>query len=312
MITRSRAIQIASDNFPKGPEALAEHLSVEVRVSPLNGVEGWCIRGPTTIVRLNQNSSEVRRRFTLAHELAHLVLGTDPDIALEPFRSDRTEEREADRLASEFLIPEGELIKRFETGTPIDAKSLIRLAKAAKVSPVMAACRVVNSTEMLGFRNAAVVFFVNHQEQWRYSHGLNFDAKNAAELLVEAMKFHPQVVRAANQDENTVVGSIIDAQKYQVLLIQLLPPSEATRRTKEESLRELSNSLFVDDYNFRQSVAASLGVTKNKCVGQTLDQAFEYFMQTYPDKKYTGDRASCLKSDSGQRYVRLYLTTWFP
>ncbi len=167
MITRVRAIQIASDNFPKGPEALAEHLSVEVRVSPLNGVEGWCIRGPTTIVRLNQNSSEVRRRFTLAHELAHLVLGTDPDIALEPFRSDQTEEREADRL-------------------------------------------------------------------------------------------------------------------------------------------------FVDDYNFRQSVAASLGVTKNKCEGQTLDQAFDYFMQTCPDKKYTGDRSSHLKSVSGQRYVRLYLSKWFP
>lgn len=74
-------------------------------MSPLNGVEGWCIRGPTTIVRLSQNSSEVRRRFTLAHELAHLVLGTDPDIALEPFRSDRLEEREADRLAAECLIP---------------------------------------------------------------------------------------------------------------------------------------------------------------------------------------------------------------
>ncbi len=311
MITRARAVQFASDNFPKGPETLAAHLSVDVRMSPLKGVEGWCIRGPTTIIRLNQNSSEVRRRFTLAHELAHLVLGTDPDIASEPFRSDRMEEREADVLASEFLIPAREMTNRFDTGTPIDAKSLVRLAKAAKVSPVMAACRVVNSTEMLGFQNAAVVFFVNQLEQWRYSHGLSFDAKNASELLVEAMKCHPQVIRADNQDGNTVVGSIIDAQKYQVLLIQLLPPNEATRQTREESLRELSNGLFGEDHNFRQSVAASLGVTKSKCEGKTLVQAFDYFMQTYPGKKYTGDRARQLTSSSGQRYVKLYLAKWF-
>ncbi len=280
-------------------------------MSPLNGVEGWCIRGPTTIVRLNQNSSEFRRRFTLAHELAHLVLGTDPDVAFEPFRSDRAEEREADQLASEFLIPDGELTNRFYSGTPIDAKSLIRLAKTAKVSPVMAACRVVNSTEMLGFKNAAVVFFIDFEEQWRYSHGLNFDAKNASELLCEAIKCHPEVVRADNKDGNTVVGSIIDAQSYQVLLIQLLPPNQATQRTLEELIRELSVSLFGDDHNFRQSMAGSLGTIKNKCNGQTLDQAFDYFMQTYPDKKYTGDRAMRLKSSSGQRYIRLYLTKWF-
>lgn len=311
MITRARSIQIAAENFPSGPEALAAHLSVEVRLSPLIGVEGWCIRGPTTIVRLNQNSSEVRRRFTLAHELAHLVLGTDPDVAFEPFRSDRTEEREADQLASEFLIPDGELIKRFDSGTPIDAKSLIRLANSAKVSPVMAACRVVNSTEMLGFENAAVVFFVDHEEQWRYSYGLNFDAKNASELLAEAIKCHPQVVRANNQDGNTVVGSVIDAQSFQVLLIQLLPPKQAIQKTREELLQELAVSVFGGDHNFRQSMAGSLGTIKNKCNGQTLDQAFNYFMQTYPDKKYTGDQAMQLKSTSGQRYIRMYLSKWF-
>lgn len=185
MISREVAIGITSANFPHGPEELARHLQVEILASPLVGVEGWCIRGLKTIVRLNSSSSKYRQRFTLSHELAHLVLGTEPDIAMEPFRSNRREEREADQLASEFLIPDARLKSHLCGHLPVDAKILTRLAKAARVSPVMAACRVVSATHELGLQNAAVVFFIDGREQWRYSQGLRFD-ENAASALLHA------------------------------------------------------------------------------------------------------------------------------
>ncbi|MCO6454547.1 MAG: ImmA/IrrE family metallo-endopeptidase [Pirellulaceae bacterium] len=290
---------------------MAKHLSVEVSASPLVGVEGWCVRGVNTIVRLNSSSSKSRQRFTLSHELAHLVLGTEPDIATEPFRSDRREERDADQLASEFLIPSAQLEVCLRGRLPVDAKTLTRLAKAAKVSPVMAACRVVSATEELGLQNSAVVFFVNGREQWRYSHGLRFDEDDARSLLSEALNHKPDLVRAANHDRNVVVGSIIDAPAYQVLFIQLLPADDAARQTYEERMRSLASKLFGADHSFRQSVAASLGIVKKKCAGQSLGQAFGYFMQHYPGVKYPGDKGSRLESKLGREYIRLYLQRWF-
>lgn len=55
------------------------------------------------IIFINKNFPNDRKRFTLAHELGHLTLHLR-----SPFddRSDRVKEDEADRFASEFLMPE--------------------------------------------------------------------------------------------------------------------------------------------------------------------------------------------------------------
>jgi hypothetical protein len=263
------------------------------------------------VIRVNSASTPYRQRFTLAHELAHLVLGTEPDIATEPFRSNRQEERDADQLASEFLIPKEQLQTHLRDKLPVDAKTLARLAKAANVSPVMAACRVVNATDELDLQNAAVVFFVDGKEQWRYSHGLEFDEKEAQRLFKLAMKHKPQLVREDNQDGNMAVGSIIDAQRYQVLFIQLLPEDQASQETHEEQVSRLAKKVFGDDLSFRQSVAAVLGSIKTKCAGLNLDDACQFFFEQYVGVKYTGTNASALRSQAGREYVRLHLHRWF-
>lgn len=311
MISRAAALRICTQNFPAGPERLAAHLNVSVAKSPLQGVEGWCIRGVNTVIRVNSSSSPFRQRFTLAHELAHLILRTKPDIAREPFRSDSEEERNADQLASELLIPGDELNRYVRGELPVDAKTLTRLAKAANVSPVMAACRVVSATEALGLQNAGVVFFVDGAERWRYSQGLRFGERDAAKLLTQAQSNKPNLVRKESKDGNVVVGSIIDAQVYQVLLIQLLPQETAVQETREERLRDLAARVFGNDHSFRQSVAGSLGIVKHKCQGQSLVTAVRHFDAHYPGVKYTGVREKKLRSVAGREYVRLYLGRWF-
>lgn len=311
MISREAALSITSGSFPRGPETLAKSLAIAVQKSPLHGTEGWCIRSHHTVIRVNSRSSQSRQRFTLAHELAHLVLGTEPDIAHEPFRSDIAEEREADSLASEFLIPKSELDRYIRGQLPIDAKSLVRLSKAGNVSPVMAACRVVSATVELGLHNAAVVFFQDDVEQWRYSSGLRFQKEEAEQLLRDALKAVPEPVRRANHDGNVVVGSIIDAQSYQVLLLQLLPKKTANQKTREERLRELASSLFADDEKFRPSLAGVLGTIKSKCAGKSLEEAIVFFNKEYVGRKYTGHRLTKLKSAQGKAYIRLYLEHWF-
>ncbi len=311
MISRDAAIDVCVQNFPAGPEKLAAYLQVAVAKSPLQGVEGWCLRGVNTLIRVNSTSTPFRQRFTLAHELAHLVLGTEPDIATEPFSSNSREEHDADQLASEFLIPDDELQRHLRGELPVDAKSLERLAKAANVSPVMAACRVVSSTKKLGLQNAAVVFFVDGRAKWRYSCGLKFTASEAERLMHVALKSKPNPVREPNNDGNIVIGSIIDAMVYRVLLIQLLSTDAAAKTTREERIRELALSIFANDQSFQQSVAACLGFVKNHCKGMSRDEATQFFNERYLGKKFTGGNEKKLRSTNGQEYVRQYLERWF-
>ena len=304
-------MRMATENFPAGPESIAAHLDIPVMKSPMSGADGWCVRGSNTIIRINSSAPRMSQRFTLAHELAHLILGTAPDIATEPFRSDNAEERAADQLASELLIPDGELTRCLRSELPIDAKSLERLAKTSNVSPVMAACRVVSATHELGLQNAAIVFFKAGEELWRYSQGLNFSREDADTLLQDSLASKPNPARSHNADGNVVIGSLIDAQVYQVLLVQLLPVETASLETREERRRRLAQLVFADDVSFRQSVAGSVGIAKEKYQGNDIDGALYFFNERYVGTKYTGDKAAKLQNPDGQEFLRMSFETWF-
>lgn len=55
------------------------------------------------IVVMNRNMSNDRKRFTLAHELGHIIMHQCPDFIVVDARD---KEQEAHRFASEFLMPE--------------------------------------------------------------------------------------------------------------------------------------------------------------------------------------------------------------
>lgn len=104
---------------------------------------------------------------------------------------------------------------------------------------------------------------------------------------------------------------MIDAQDYQVLLVQLLPEEEATKETQEERIRSLASELFDNDSTFRPSIAGSLGVLKGKCQGKSLSEAVDFFYTQYVGVKYSGNREKVLLSTKGREYIRLYLERWF-
>ncbi len=308
MISHAESLELAEKAFPKGPETLAEHLGVSVHYSSLSGCEGWCIRrGSNSVIRINSASSTKRQRFTLAHELAHLVLGSIPGIALEPFKSKSVDEQAADQLASELLIPESKAKAYLADALPVDAKTLRKLAKAAKVSPIMAACRIVSMTETLQLQNAAVAFFdSNGTYQWRYSSGLEFEDKEATELHQSALT-SPQPVRTPNGDGNTIVGSAITADSYSALFMQLLPPPIAGQQTIEEKLANLRRVVFDGDLSFQQSVAACLGYIRNMHSNLTVSKALHEFDKKYLQTKWTPKCRDKLRSPEGREFLRIEL-----
>jgi Zn-dependent peptidase ImmA (M78 family) len=98
-MTAEEAIGIAAAHFPDGLPKIAEALGAIVHHSVMS-VDGWCIRnrdGSATI-RINANKPLVRQQFTLAHEIAHLILGTFTDVlrgGQDPFDPKNPEEQYA-------------------------------------------------------------------------------------------------------------------------------------------------------------------------------------------------------------------------
>ena len=85
MISVERALAFARRHYPEGPEKLAEQLGVRVAYSAMSGCDGWCLTyGGRAVIRINSGQVKSRQRFTLAHELGHLLLDI-PSVIGESF-----------------------------------------------------------------------------------------------------------------------------------------------------------------------------------------------------------------------------------
>jgi len=88
----------------------------------LDAVSQW-VPGQPPMFFVNADQPTDRLRFTLSHELGHLIMHTIPTSDLE---------READRFASEFLMPEDDL--RPDLGKPLTLQHLAGLKARWKAS----------------------------------------------------------------------------------------------------------------------------------------------------------------------------------
>ncbi|TWP31164.1 ImmA/IrrE family metallo-endopeptidase [Apibacter muscae] len=111
----SLAIQIRElFNIPKGPirdivktiekRGVIIHIVDFPKDIKISGVSFITTIG-TPFILINKNISNSRKRFTLAHELGHLIMHFKTGIISE----DRDIEKEADRFASNFLVPSNEV-----------------------------------------------------------------------------------------------------------------------------------------------------------------------------------------------------------
>ncbi len=90
-------------------DALARKLGVSRIIEQKLPFEGGLLQLPDgeLVIKLNSESSFVRKRFTLAHEIAHLLLNTVP-ARRSTGRTDEALERTCDLIAAELLMPTAE------------------------------------------------------------------------------------------------------------------------------------------------------------------------------------------------------------
>lgn len=127
--------KIDEDYSPRDLIQVAEALNASIYEDDLaDEVSGYIIRAKTNgtaYIVVNKNHPVSRKRFTIAHELGHLMAHSDG----KPFRADRTqnkiapksdEELAADKFAASLLMPKDdiEMLLRLDATIPFITKRL--------------------------------------------------------------------------------------------------------------------------------------------------------------------------------------------
>ena len=174
MIGLLEALELARRDFPRGPESLATALGAVVNYSPLSGTEGWCMVTPDRItIRINNSSPLTRQRFTLAHELAHVLIGSDTEIldTQDGCSDTHSEEVAANEIASELLVPKEILVSELGNSGPVSGEAIQKLQQLGSVSWIVVARRIAKDAKSFGVRKAAVAEFRNGNYWYQFPNG---------------------------------------------------------------------------------------------------------------------------------------------
>lgn len=139
--------------IPIPVEKIAEKLGAKVSYEPFDGkdeVSGVLIKeGERVVIGINSSHAKTRQRFTVAHEIGHLVLKHRGDIFVDKtVRINRDSksalaidksEIEANGFAAALLMPGALLIQEFQkrlkkNSDKFDSMIIAQLAKAFNVS----------------------------------------------------------------------------------------------------------------------------------------------------------------------------------
>lgn len=311
MLSVDDAQRVAQEAFPHGPERLVKILKPLVEVRPLGGCDGMCIaRGDQAVIFLNEAHGEARRRFTLAHELGHLLLGIPPtagESLADMLTSDNEEERQVNAVAAELLLPQKIVAENIKE-IPVVAEVLKRFAKLARVSELTTALRVADLATDLGLEKASVVHFDGGGVKWQWSHTIKMKHEKARRLLRETRQAPHGVLRLRQRDA-TVVASTIEKSFFDsaTLFVQVLPEKIANNVTSDERRKGLEAILYSETSELKTSMEGRFGALRNRIEGKTPAQVENDFWQRYLKILSTTE----LNSDEGREYVRLRINQWY-
>jgi Zn-dependent peptidase ImmA (M78 family) len=154
---------------PYDPYSIADALQVRVQERSLNGLEGYVqLEGNRWSVVISSSGPRTRRRFTLAHELGHVLLfrageeGCARDLMryrsgdFQPdLHQDPDEEALCNAFAQELLMPRSDVEERLQLKT-VSPRSILDFAREFDVSIQAAALK---SITVLGKRRVGCSFW---------------------------------------------------------------------------------------------------------------------------------------------------------
>ena len=170
----------------------AEKYGVQVRTVPLaEGVRGYKI---DNVVVLNELEPPERRNWTFCHETAHVILGHNADPS-------DSEEREADKMAAEMMLPADDFLR---TSRDLDLEKLKSIYPHASWEAL--------ARRVLQFNPAVLTIFDEGKLTLRRASGeLNFTpAPLKEELNLSGCCYKNKCHHTEYYNDTTVKGYYID------------------------------------------------------------------------------------------------------
>ncbi len=194
----TRAIAKYVDRYRKhgmSLENLATALGVTAITKERLPFAGGVFRQGTKLtIKINSNDIPTRRRFTLAHELAHLIISSGKARALRHRLNSNPLERACDFIAAELLMPMDEALESIER--PPSLGSLLSFASRFNVSLQAAAVRI---KQLNAWRESIVLWKWEGRPRrlWCVGDGFSDDDQLPVELFSKAMKHSSTVQTSA-------------------------------------------------------------------------------------------------------------------
>lgn len=164
------------------------------------------------LVFVNGADGKAAQMFTLAHELAHIWIGSSAAFDLRQLRpADNTIEQFCNRVAAEFLVPEQKL-RQLWPSVRQDDDPIQSVARHFKVSGVVAARRLrdlalITKSEFLDFYNAWQADFRAEKAKKAEKDGGDFYKTQKARV---GRRFGEMVVRATKE------GDLLYSEAYRL------------------------------------------------------------------------------------------------
>jgi len=139
-------------SLPINPFDVARSLKITIHEVDADSYDGLYLRvGNKFLININNNISNTgRKHFTLAHELGHHFIPSHTNSAYQcspnPFKSKGAIEKEADRFASELLLPEI-LLKPMLHTYKADFESISELSEDCDTSLTATAIKFTQHTD---------------------------------------------------------------------------------------------------------------------------------------------------------------------
>lgn len=132
-------------------DAIAWHLGAAVRYRHMDSADATIVGSEHhAVIAVNSTRIETRQRFSLAHEIGHwcshrgrMLFCTPRDIG-DPARTGRDPEREADRFASDLMLPPYLLRPRLEKLKTLDLAAAHRVADEFRASMTATLVKIVD------------------------------------------------------------------------------------------------------------------------------------------------------------------------
>ena len=122
-LSHKALLSVDPDIPPVPVEKIAEKLGITIVPFDFPDSFSGVFKQERRIIGVNKNHPLVRRRFTIAHELGHFVLGHEDDTIDERLDKPAPLEREANTFASFLLMPK-KMIEKAVAEKGIDLKAL--------------------------------------------------------------------------------------------------------------------------------------------------------------------------------------------